>query len=287
VSVSIADGTGHWWGGSAFNRSAETYLATQLSSPGAHSSAWSYALALPADGHYTVHVLATDFAANSSPVQSSSFTVDTAPPPAPSIVSGPEASTTAKSATFSFTDGESGVAFECGRDGAKLKRCTSPLTFPSNSLGSHEFKLRAIDAAGNTSPATTYKWTVVKQSTETTSGKPFTVTGDASGGLAPGISEPLLVTIHNPNTVPITVTALTAEVRAATDKPGCEGAANLAVTQSDVSATNTVSVPAGGQLALPSGTVHAPQILMRDLPTNQDACKGATFTFNYSGSAHS
>jgi hypothetical protein len=26
---------------------------------------------------------------------------------------------------------------------------------------------------------------------------------------------------------------------------------------------------------------------MKNLPTNQDACKGATFTFSYSGSAHS
>jgi hypothetical protein len=286
VSVSISDGAGHWWGGSAFNRSAEALQAARLSNPGAHSTNWTYALALPVDGHYTVHVLATDGAGNTSPVQSSSFTVDTTPPPVASIVSGPETTTTARSASFSFTDPESGVTFECSRDQARFKRCTSPLTYPSNSIRAHEFQVRAKDGAGNLSPLASYKWTVVKQSKETT-GKPFTVTGNAAGGLAPGVSQPLLVTIHNPNTVPITVTALGVEVRAATGNAGCDGPTNVVVTQSDISPTNTVSVPAGGQLTLPGGTVHAPQVLMKDLPTNQDACKNASFTFNYSGSAHS
>jgi hypothetical protein len=286
VSVSIFDGAGHWWGGSAFNRTTETLQAAQLSNPGSRSTDWSYALALPADGHYTVHVLATDAAGNTGPAQASSFTVDTTPPPTPSIVSGPEPTGTAKSASFSFTDPESGVTFECSRDQARFKRCTSPLAYPSNSIRAHQFQVRAKDGAGNLSPLASYKWTVVKQSKET-AGIPFTVTGSAAGGLAPGVSQPLLVTIHNPNAVPITVTALSAEVRPATGKPGCDGPTNVAIAPSDISPTNTVSVPAGGQLTLPSGTVHAPQVLMKDLPTNQDACKNASFNFNYSGSAHS
>jgi Bacterial Ig-like domain len=287
ISVSISDGAGHWWGGSAFNRSSETFQTAALSSQGARSVSWSYTLGLPADGQYTVHAIATDGAGNNSATQSSTFTVDTKAPPAPAIGSGPEATTTSKSASFTFSDQEPGAMFECSRDEAKFKRCTSPLTYPSNSIRAHQFQVRAKDGAGNISSPTTYKWTVVKQSKET-SGKPFTVTGNAAGGLAPGVSQPLLVTIHNPNTVAITVTSLLAEVRAATSNPGCDGPANVAITQSDISATNTVSVPAGGQLTLPDGTAHAPQVLMKDLPTtNQDACKNATFTFNYSGSAHS
>jgi hypothetical protein len=286
VSVSISDGAGHWWGGSAFNRSSETFQNAQLSNHGARSVTWSYAMGLPADGRYTVHTIATDGAGNKSATQSSTFTVDTTAPPAPSISSGPEATTTARSASFSFADQEPGATLECSRDNAKFKRCTSPLTYPSNAIRAHQFQVRAKDGAGNISSSATYRWTVVKQSKET-SGKPFTVTGNAGGGLAPGVSQPLLVTIHNPNTVPITVTSLVAEVRAATSNSACDGPTNVAITQSDISATNTVLVPAGGQLTLPNGTVHAPQVLMRDLATNQDACKNATFTFNYSGSAHS
>jgi hypothetical protein len=59
------------------------------------------------------------------------------------------------------------------------------------------------------------------------------------------------------------------------------------LTQSNVSTANPLAIPANGHVALPSGAVSAPQVLMKDLPVNQDACKGASFTFTYSGSAHS
>jgi hypothetical protein len=117
--------------------------------------------------------------------------------------------------------------------------------------------------------------------------KPFTVAGDVIAPLAPGVSRELLVTIANPNSEAITVTSLNVAVAAGSSNAGCDGPSNLSVSQSDLSTTNTLSVPAGGQVTLPSGSVHAPVVLMRDLPTNQDACKNASFTFNYSGSAHS
>jgi hypothetical protein len=60
------------------------------------------------------------------------------------------------------------------------------------------------------------------------------------------------------------------------------------VTQSNASSSNTFTVPAkGGKASVPVGSVSAPQVLMKNLATNQDACKGAAFTFNYSGNAHS
>jgi hypothetical protein len=284
VVVSIGDEHGMWWGGSAFDRSTETYLPATLTSSGVKST-WKYELPMPHDGHYTVHLRATDGAGNTTGTAvSSTFAVDTTSPPDPSIVSGPEATTTSKSATFAFTDTEGGASFECRRDNAKFKHCTSPLTYPSNSKATHVFQLRAKDGAGNLSHVVSYQWTVVKT---ITAGKPFTVTGNAGGPLAPGVSQALLVTIHNPNSVPITVTSLGVEVAAASSNAGCEGPANIAITQSDISPTNAVTVPAGGELALPGTSAHAPRILMRDLATNQDACKNASFTFTYSGSAHS
>lgn len=287
VYVSIRQGNGKWWGGSSFDQTSESFRTATLSS--GHTTAWSYALALPADGSYTVHVRALDAADNMMPADSqagSAFMVDTVAPPAPAIAGGPGSQTVQKSATFSFGDSQAGVTFLCARDRARAKSCTSPITYPSNSRSTHTFAVQALDAAGNLSAPSTYTWTVVKKLVEE-GGKPFTVTGNATGPLAPGFSSPLAVTVTNPNAVAITITELQVTVAAQSSNPGCEGPANLALTQSNVSASNPLVVPANGHVSLPSGAVSTPQVLMRDLPTNQDACKSAAFTFNYSGSAHS
>jgi hypothetical protein len=287
VSVSIRQGSGKWWGGSAFDRTAESFQAATVTT-GRGGSGWSYPLALPADGTYTVHVRALDGAGNATAEGSqraASFTIDTLAPPAPAISSGPGTQTTLKSATFAFGDSEPGVSFLCSRDRARSKACKSPVVYPSNARGAHTFTVQAKDAAGNVSGATTYAWSVVKTVEE--SGKPFTVAGSATGPLAPGFSSPLALTVTNPNNVAITVTDLNVSVATASSKAGCEGPANLALTQSNISAANPLVVPANGHASVPSGTVSAATVLMKDLPTNQDACKNASFTFNYSGSAHS
>jgi hypothetical protein len=287
VSVSIRQGSGKWWGGSAFDRTAESFQPATVTS-GRGGPEWSYPLALPADGTYTVHVRALDEAGNATAEGSqaaASFAIDTLAPPAPTISSGPGTPTMQKSATFVFGDTEPGVTFLCSRDRARSKACKSPVVYPRNGRGSHSFKVQAKDAAGNVSGTTTYVWSVVKTLEE--SGKPFTVVGNATGPLAPGFSSPLALTVTNPNNVAITVTELNVSVATASSKAGCEGPANLALTQSNISAANPLVVPANGHASVPTGTVSAATVLMKDLPTNQDACKNASFTFNYSGSAHS
>jgi hypothetical protein len=287
VQLSIQRNGSGWWGGGAFDQPSESFQ-TALTSSERDSTRWSYALHLPADGVYTIHVRATDDAGNTtSPASHASarFTIDTTPPPAPAIVSEPDATTTARSATFVFADAEHGARLLCRRDGARFNWCSSPQSYSSLSLGSHRFEVEAIDAVGNTSSPAGYSWTIAK--TVETSGKPFTVTGNASGPLAPGVSRALAITVANTNNVPIEVTALTVGVAAGSSNAACDGPANLALTQSNVSATNPLTIAANGQVALPSGAVSAPAVLMRDLPTNQDACKNASFTFTYSGSAHS
>ncbi len=67
----------------------------------------------------------------------------------------------------------------------------------------------------------------------------------------------------------------------------CSPATNVAVTQSDVSATKPVRIAAGASVTLPSQGVAAPTIRMLNLSTNQDACKNATFSLSYNGSARS
>jgi hypothetical protein len=288
VLISIQRSSGGWWSGSAFDQQSEAFKPATLASADRDSARWSYGLPLPADGAYTIHVRAIDVAGNTTPAAaqaSSRFTVDTTPPPAPVITEKPDATTTAKSAAFTFSDSEKGVRLVCRRDAARFSACTSPMTYASLSFGSHRFDVEAIDAVGNASAPAGYSWTIAK--TVEASGKPFTVTGNATGPLAPGLSRPLAITLSNPNSVRIEVTALTVAAAPGSTKPGCDGPANLALTQASISISNIVAIPANGQVALPTGTVSAPSVLMRDLSTNQDACKNAAFTFTYTGSAHS
>ncbi|HUA73347.1 MAG TPA: hypothetical protein VL988_01155 [Solirubrobacteraceae bacterium] len=289
VTISIQRDGGQWWGGSAFDQGSESFRAAALDHPGRNSTRWSYSLRLPADGSYTIHVRATDAAGNKTSAAAQAvahFAVDTTPPPKPAITSHPESSTTSKSASFAFTEPEHGATLLCRRDGGRFARCTSPISYGGLSLGSHSFEVQARDAVGNTSAPASFSWAVVKE-VKKEEGKPFTVGGGASAPLAPGVSRPLAITVTNPNNVAILVTALSAAVAPGSSKAGCDGPANLALTQSNVSEANPLTIPANGHVTLPSGAVSAPQVLMKDLPVNQDACKGATFTFTYSGSAHS
>ena len=87
------------------------------------STRWSYALHLPADGSYTIHVRAVDDAGNTTSPAAQAiahFTVDTTAPPAPSITAKPEAATTARSASFAFGDAEAGAQLLCRRDGSRF-----------------------------------------------------------------------------------------------------------------------------------------------------------------------
>ena len=131
------------------------------------------------DGPHRFQVRATDALGNveAGPAESG-FTVDTSgpviDPPAPDttapdteLTSEPAAQLTAKRKTakakFEFAASEAGSRFECRLDSATFSACTSPQNLKLKN-GSHTFRVRAIDAAGNVdfSPA---KWqgTVVKK----------------------------------------------------------------------------------------------------------------------------
>lgn len=53
---------------------------------------------------------------------------------------------------FKFKSSEPSSAFECKLDKKKWKPCTSPKTLKHLDDGKHKFRVRAIDAAGNTDP---------------------------------------------------------------------------------------------------------------------------------------
>jgi uncharacterized repeat protein (TIGR01451 family) len=86
--------------------------------------------------------------------------------PDTTITSGPPGTHQSRTATFGFAATEVST-FTCSLDGAAWTTCTSPMTYDGLSTGTHTFRVRATDAAGNTdaSPAT---WTFTVDGPDTT-----------------------------------------------------------------------------------------------------------------------
>jgi large repetitive protein len=230
------------------------------------------------EGTHTFYVEAVDVAGNISSATSYSWTVDTTAPAQPTITGHPASSTTATDATFTFSDKESGVGLQCQLDTQSWQSCTSPKTYNGLAAGSHTFHVRAVDAAGNTSSAATFTWTI-----QQSSGMPFSISGDVPNPLYPGAAaQAIALKVTNPNNVTIFVTALSASVQS-TGATGCNTTWFQTAAASIPSAG--ISVPANGSVTIP--TANDPTLQMVESGTNQDACVGAHLTLSYTGSAHS
>lgn len=79
--------------------------------------------------------------------------------PAPVITGAPANPTTSSSATFTFTDSQAGVAFECSLDAAAFATCASGIGYSGLAEASHTFKVEAVSGS-KTSSATSYTWRV-------------------------------------------------------------------------------------------------------------------------------
>ena len=155
AQVSVQSGAGNYWNGTSFSSATPVLLTT--------GGSWNYALAaasLP-DGTYTVRLYVTDKAGNVSSAIPSTWTMDRVAPPAPSITGSPANPTASTTATFSFSDTEPGVTFLCALDGGAASACATGKTYTGLADGAHTFAVTAVDAAGNTSTATSATpWTV-------------------------------------------------------------------------------------------------------------------------------
>ena len=230
---------------------------------------------------HTFRVKAVDGAGNTGDPTSFTWRIDRTPPPPPVIDSHPDSSTADPTATFTFHDAEAAATFRCQLDGGAITGCTSSRQYTGLSAASHTFRVQAADAAGNTSPAASYGWTVVATVA------PVPMSGNLLTALSPGVAAPLNVRITNPYDYAIKVTGITVSVQSATVKggspnPGCDGTVNLVVLR-QYSGPNPLVVGANKSLTLSGAGVAQsawPQLKMPNLPVNQDACKGTTFTFN-------
>jgi uncharacterized membrane protein len=152
------------------------------------------------------------------------------------------------------------------------------------------YTLYLVGSGQNLSGQTQYAYASV-QFVLSTTGSRFTIGGNLSGLLAPGITTPLDLVLSNPNRKPLSVTNLTVTVQSVT-RTTTAIAHNLACTPADYAVAQysgpyPLAVPANGSASLSGLGIASsarPQVGMRNTSVNQDGCKGATLTLAYNGS---
>src|SRR5580765_1370819 len=143
----------------------------------------------PGDGQHTFGVKAVDVLSNESAVVSYTWSVDTTPPPAPTITAQPSNPSNDSSPVFQFADTEGGVSFRCKLDSGGFAACASPVAYTGQGDGGHTFTVQATDAAGNPS-STSYSWTIDTVAPTITLGtKPPNLSNDATPTFAFSASE--------------------------------------------------------------------------------------------------
>jgi large repetitive protein len=120
-------------------------------------------------GSHTFAVRGRDAAGNvdATPAERT-WTVDTQAPDT-TIGSGPSGLVASDEATFALSATEDGSTFECRLDdAAEWTTCSSPRTLTGLGQGSHTFRVRGRDAAGNVDPIPAERtWTVDTQAPDT------------------------------------------------------------------------------------------------------------------------
>jgi len=151
--------------------------------------------------------------------------------------------------------------------------------------------LYLVASGKDTGNVTRYAYASV-QLVISTSGSPFTISGDLTGLLAPGGTLPLALSLANPNNKSLSVTNLSVTVQSVTRTSFAIGRGqpcligDYAVVQ--YSGPYPLVVPGStaktlSQLGV-TDTLKWPQIRMLNTTSNQDGCKGATLQLSYSGS---
>jgi CSLREA domain-containing protein len=130
--------------GSRFECSLDAAAFTSCSSPKQYAGL--------SQGAHRIRVRALDRSGNVDPTPAvRSFTVDTRPPQT-TVTSGPSGPTRDRTPTFAFKSSEPGSTFQCALDAGAYHSCSSPHTTAQLGFGSHKFRVRARDRAGNLDP---------------------------------------------------------------------------------------------------------------------------------------
>ena len=252
--------------GSTFQCSLDGAAASDCTSPQSYSGL--------ADGQHTFSVAATDSTGNSDPTPATfSWTIDTVAPDTAFTATPPDPNNTA--ASFSITT-DADASLQCSLDNAAFAACTSPVSIGLSSLpdGSHTFRARGVDAAGNVdaTPAS-FTWTTdtiaptitlgsTPAAIATTTTATFTWTSSEPGAYSCRIDTALFASCGSGTSGTKTFTGLTQgnhtfNVRAR------DAAGNLSATTSFSWAVDT----------------GPPDTTIGTKPTNPTASTSASFTF--------
>jgi hypothetical protein len=159
----------------------------------------------------------------------------------------------------------------------------------SMSAPSGNYTLYLVGSGPDPTGKTQYAYASVQLVLDSTL-KQFTLSGNLSGLLAPGIARPLDLQISNPNTKALSVTNISVSIAGVTRTSTAIGR-NLSCGLTDYtvlqySGPYPLTVGPGSSslsgLGIPASSW--PTIGMTDTRTNQDGCKGATLQLTYSGS---
>src|SRR5205823_5694415 len=112
----------------------------------------------------------------------------------------------------------------------------------------------------------------------------FSISGNLATSLSPGSSGRLDLALTNPYGFDLHVTSVEVSLRDATGVVGCTGSQNYSLTQAGATYPLVIH-PGTTPLSSLVPTTSLPQVAMLDLATNQNPCKGAQLTFDYSGTA--
>jgi hypothetical protein len=199
--------------------------------------------------------------------------------PRPRILKHPRRPSLSTSVAFTYRSGVPGAVFQCRLDEGAWKACGTRVVYRGLAAGLHTFQVRVESSSGARSRAARYAWI-------RTEPKSFKVepTGSDIEPLYPGgTPQGLPLKLTNPNPAAISITAL--RVSLAGDPPGCPSP-NFELIPSNASPRKPLRVAAGASVTVPTPTVTAPAIGLRELPVSQDACQGAQLKLAFSGAAH-
>ncbi|HEX4924553.1 MAG TPA: hypothetical protein VFV50_10720, partial [Bdellovibrionales bacterium] len=164
--------------------------------------------------------------------------------PTVSITANPTNPSNDTSPDFSFSGADAnGVAsYECEMDGGGFSACTSPKNYAGPlGGGSHTFKVRALDNAGNVSVDATYTWTIDTGLPGIVISSPAANTPAQTGVTVAGTCEDgLTIDISGDVTGPATTTCTSGNFSVAVTFTAGEGTKNVVLSQTDA-ASNTGS----------------------------------------------
>lgn len=112
------------------------------------------------DGEHRFDVRAVGQGAGPGPVESRTWTVDTAVPRL-TITSGPSNPTNEVDATFELSMNKPGFSFRCQLDAEPAGPCPSPLTYAGLAAGDHSLLVEALDADDEVVDSGLWQWTIL------------------------------------------------------------------------------------------------------------------------------